>query len=207
MVGSQIVQHTMSMVTGFPFLTDEEFINGCEQLQVLSDYKLSIGVIPVLRLTRTVPLCEIQRTTTNSAQPDLPLKEGEEEEEEEEGEEEEEKEEEEDDDEAREEDVITDDEERETVMRKDIGARMTSSGQPPSLLVIYDVILSPSYRVPVVYIHPRKLAGYSLPSINQLRESIVPASNRSAIEGNGVCGALSMTVCLASNKSICGSVR
>lgn len=56
--------------------------------------------------------------------------------------------------------------------------------------LIYDIILSPSYRVPVVYIH----TNFPLSNTKQLYDLIVPQSSRSAMEETGVLGALSLTV-------------
>ena len=66
---------------------------------------------------------------------------------------------------------------------------------PQSLVITFDIILSPSYRVPVVFLQPKMSSGEcQLSYIEQLYDYIIPRSHRGAIQGTGVYGALSMTV-------------
>lgn len=67
-----------------------------------------------------------------------------------------------------------------------------------SVTVRFDIILSPSYRVPVVYITPSASANASrIPTMCEVRDLVVPHSYSSALEGAGVIGALSATVRIA----------
>jgi len=158
-----------AVTTVFPFLTDDEFYRACEQLQAVSEFRLLEGVVPSLSISRTVPLCDrVSCSPCSSAQED---QEG--------GNEVE-------DDIA----AVTDDEEDKVTIRK-IG---DTSGRKPHLVVVYDIVLSPSYRVPVVYLRPEQMSGHSRLSVEQFRNSVVPRSQRSAVESTGVYGALSMTV-------------
>lgn len=61
--------------------------------------------------------------------------------------------------------------------------------------VEYHIILSPTYRVPVLYfqvLHPLNKVGAN--SIEQILEHIVPIQLRDHIESIGVLGAISLTV-------------
>lgn len=63
-------------------------------------------------------------------------------------------------------------------------------------VVVYDILLSPSYRVPVLYITASLSLG-AVPrlSITEIYDAIVPMIARSALLAVGGLGALSMTVC------------
>ena len=67
-----------------------------------------------------------------------------------------------------------------------------------SLMVVYDIIHSPSYQVPVLYItfkqHPPDgLRMGSFPPPEEMYELLVPLSHRRQVQAVGVMGALSMT--------------
>ncbi|KAK3712567.1 hypothetical protein LTR37_009010 [Vermiconidia calcicola] len=76
---------------------------------------------------------------------------------------------------------------------------LSSSGNSVgSPAVLYDVIHSPSYQVPVLYITFKDFAAggtavKDLPSVDEAYELLVPDAYRSQIEAVGVLGALSMT--------------
>jgi len=157
------------VTTVFPFLTDGEFYRACEQLQAVSEYRLLDGVVPSLSITRTVPLCDpVPYSPSSSDQEGQGVGNDDE------------------DDIA----AVTDEEEDGATIRK-IG---DTSGRKPHLVVVYDIVLSPSYRVPVVYLRPEQISGHPRLNVEQFRNSVVPLSQRSAVELTGVYGALSMTV-------------
>ncbi|KAL1304991.1 hypothetical protein AAFC00_003895 [Neodothiora populina] len=65
----------------------------------------------------------------------------------------------------------------------------SDSNVPPAVRLDYEIMLSTSYRVPVVYMQCRD----SYLSIDQVYDALVPASGSSAMRAVGVLGALSMT--------------
>lgn len=72
---------------------------------------------------------------------------------------------------------------------------LVTSTETSSIILLYDIMLSPSYRVPVVYLQLKTGAvSCQMPDVEQLHDMVVPESRRSAMEATGVFGALSMTV-------------
>jgi len=63
----------------------------------------------------------------------------------------------------------------------------------PQKTVIYDIVHSPSYQVPVLYIHFSAESRPGLPKLDEVRDLLVPPSHRQQIDAVGVMGALSMT--------------
>ena len=64
--------------------------------------------------------------------------------------------------------------------------------------VVYDVVHSPSYQVPILYLTVTHLSARSSrsghsPSLDQVYDLLVPPSHRPQMEAVGVMGALSMT--------------
>jgi len=57
-------------------------------------------------------------------------------------------------------------------------------------LIFYDIVHSPSYQVPVLYI---TFTARALPTPAEMYDLLVPAAHRSAVDAVGVMGALSMT--------------
>jgi len=63
------------------------------------------------------------------------------------------------------------------------------------LMVEYDIVLSPTYQVPVLYFRIRD-AGCALPlSIDTLYRYVIPEQFKSQVESFGIIGGITMTVC------------
>jgi len=63
------------------------------------------------------------------------------------------------------------------------------------LMVEYDIVLSPTYQVPVLYFRIRD-AGCALPlSIDTLYRYVIPEQFKSQVESLGIIGGITMTVC------------
>lgn len=146
----------MVTIAEFPYISDDEFISACHQLQdscecsVLTDDTKAL----TLRFTRTVSSHDnISHTRSSEVW-----------------------------------------EAEDCVDEMDGGALVTST-ETTSIILLYDIMLSPSYRVPVVYLQLKTGAmSCQMPDVEQLHDMVVPDSHRSAIEATGVYGALSMTV-------------
>ena len=65
-----------------------------------------------------------------------------------------------------------------------------------SVMVEFDILLSPIYRVPVLNLSLNSII-FKLPTIEELYELLVPAALRKQIDGFGVLGGLSYGVSLA----------
>lgn len=63
-----------------------------------------------------------------------------------------------------------------------------------SLVVTYDVVLSPSYSVPVLYFSVEDSTGGPVMDLASIHADIVPVDFRHQVLGVGVIGAISMTV-------------
>jgi ubiquitin-like-conjugating enzyme ATG10 len=63
------------------------------------------------------------------------------------------------------------------------------------ILVQYDIVHSPSYQVPVLYVQINDTGSQAvrLPSVDEAYEMLVPQSRRAQIKAVGVMGGLSMT--------------
>lgn len=84
----------------------------------------------------------------------------------------------------------------ETVLvEEDDEALQPSTKRVKQTRVIYDIIHSPSYQVPVLYILFKELPGpsHGLPPPQQVYEMLVPTSQKEQIRVVGPMGALSMT--------------
>lgn len=63
------------------------------------------------------------------------------------------------------------------------------------LMVEYDIVLSPTYQVPVLYFRIRD-AGCALPPlIDTLYQYVIPGQFKSQVESFGIIGGITMTVC------------
>lgn len=155
----------MSDLTAFPFLSEQEFVQACEELQHGPDgWSLLAQASPVLRMTKLVSLPVQNKDTMHEDDDEYELDE-------------------------------TDEE------------ALPAKGARPSLVLTYDVLLSPSYRVPVVYLQTKMSSGDPyMPNVEQLYQLVVPEPWRDAVGHTGVYGALSMTVC-SSNISNRGTSR
>lgn len=151
------------MVSGFPFLTDQEFIEACEELERGSDYKLyTDSFVPTLRYTKYLPLPDRDSAISDAI-----------------------------DNRRTEYEHDQDD----TASDTDEEALPKNGKKESTFSIVYHVLLSASYRVPVVYLQPRCTSGGPAPlSLSQLYEAVVPGAHRSAVEAAGIYGALSMTV-------------
>lgn len=67
-----------------------------------------------------------------------------------------------------------------------------SSIREVSPAVIYDIVHSPSYQVPVLYLTFQRLSQRGPPSPEEVYELLVPASHKPQLQAVGVMGALSM---------------
>lgn len=146
----------MANLSEFPFISDDEFAQACNQLQDSCECSLFTDATNALtlRFTRTVsPHDKISRTGSSEVW-----------------------------------------EAEDCIDEIDEGALVTST-ETSSTILLYDIMLSPSYRVPVVYLQLKTGAvSCQMPDVEQLHDMVVPESRRSAIEATGVYGALSMTV-------------
>ena len=63
------------------------------------------------------------------------------------------------------------------------------------LMVEYDIVLSPTYQVPVLYFRIRDAGCTFPPSIDTLYQYVIPEQFKSQVEGFGIIGGITMTVC------------
>ena len=63
------------------------------------------------------------------------------------------------------------------------------------LMVEYDIVLSPTYQVPVLYFRIRDAGCTFPPSINTLYQYVIPEQFKSQVESFGIIGGITMTVC------------
>lgn len=68
-----------------------------------------------------------------------------------------------------------------------------SNTELPGCIVEYDIVLSPSYCVPVVYFTIYDEHGSMITDINAMYETIVPPAYRDHLRSFGVMGGISMT--------------
>lgn len=179
----------MSSRVEFPFLSEHDFLEACDKLQQGSTgwTFLSVDDSPTLRFRKVIPLQSSSHDEHHSVSHDgsdsvnqegTGDHEG--------GEDHEDEAEHGDEDEAEHGDE--DDDDDDALVRRE---------ESPSLIVSYDILLSPSYRVPVVYLQAKISHGrLAQLSVEQLCDHIVPKPWRSAVSDTGVYGALSLTVCL-----------
>lgn len=70
------------------------------------------------------------------------------------------------------------------------------TGDARTSLILYDIVYSPSYQVPVLYIRFtdffNKENGSRMPTLDQVYDLLVPAAQRAAMQQVGVMGALSL---------------
>lgn len=71
---------------------------------------------------------------------------------------------------------------------------------PPSnhIVIYYDVMLSPSYRVPVLYFAVSDIQHRYPPTMDTLYSHVIPPAFRAQIENVGVIGGITVTVRLHS---------
>lgn len=65
----------------------------------------------------------------------------------------------------------------------------------PGRIAIYDIVHSPSYQVPVLYLtfsEPKTMESVPLPSIDDIYQMLVPDSFKKPMRDVGIMGALSM---------------
>ncbi|KEQ85052.1 hypothetical protein M438DRAFT_318162 [Aureobasidium pullulans EXF-150] len=139
----------MEKVSAFPYLTEDEFVKACEDVQArLPDSALFAGEPPCLRITRRLAsACVADADHQEQLETYV--------------------------------EAFEDDDEEAIVK------------QPQSETIVtvqYDVLLSPSYRVPVVYM----TASPPLP-VSHFFDLVVPHHFQDAMRETGVMGALSMT--------------
>ncbi|KAG2165124.1 hypothetical protein JADG_004863 [Aureobasidium aubasidani] len=139
----------MKKVSAFPYLTEDEFVKACEEVQDrLPDSALFAGESPCLRITRRLAsACVADADHQEQLETHVEAFE------------------------ANDEEAIVKQPQSETVVT-----------------VQYDVLLSPSYRVPVVYM----TASPPLP-VSHFFDLVVPHHFQDAMRETGVMGALSMT--------------
>lgn len=68
------------------------------------------------------------------------------------------------------------------------------TGGNVNLKVTYDILLSPSYRVPVLHFSVRDSKGNPVVDQNTIFTEVVPPDFKSQVESVGVIGGISMTV-------------
>ncbi|KAH9844418.1 autophagy-related protein Atg10 [Teratosphaeria destructans] len=76
---------------------------------------------------------------------------------------------------------------------EDPEALQSVSSQKTETRVDYDIIYSPSYQVPVLYLTATPLSGTGPTSLAQIYDLLVPSQCRNQIESMGVMGAVSMS--------------
>lgn len=86
-----------------------------------------------------------------------------------------------------------DDDKLEEVLEDDPEA-LSSSPTPPSPIIHYDMLLSPTYRVPVLYISIHDPLHRYPPTLDTLYDHLVPAHFRPQTESVGVIGGITITV-------------
>lgn len=140
----------MEKVSAFPYLTEDEFVKACEEVQDrLPDSALFAGESPCLRITRRLAsACVADADHQEQLETHV--------------------------------EAFEDDDEEAIVKQPQSETFVT---------VQYDVLLSPSYRVPVVYM----TASPPLP-VSHFFDLVVPHHFQDAMRETGVMGALSMTV-------------
>ena len=62
-------------------------------------------------------------------------------------------------------------------------------------MVEYDIVLSPTYQVPVLYFRIRDARCALPPSIDTLYRYVIPEQFKSQVESFGIIGGITMTVC------------
>lgn len=60
-------------------------------------------------------------------------------------------------------------------------------------MVVYDIVHSPSFQVPVLYLSFKNLPSGRQPSIDELYQMLVPATYRSSIQAVGQLGAITLS--------------
>ena len=141
----------MDKVSAFPYLTTDEFVKACTQVQpLLSDSALFVDDSAYLRITRRLAAASV--VNADGQEPA--------------------------------------DSHLETPEDYDEEAIVKHVQNGSFVTVHYDILLSPSYRVPVVYM----TASPPL-SVSHFFDLVVPHHFRDAMRGTGIMGALSMTVC------------
>ncbi|RMZ74134.1 autophagy-related Atg10 [Pyrenophora seminiperda CCB06] len=79
---------------------------------------------------------------------------------------------------------------------------LSSALAPPAPVVHYDVLLSPTYRVPVLYISIHDLLHRYPPTLNTLYGHVVPEHFRPQVESVGVIGGITITNHPATGKPV-----
>ena len=77
---------------------------------------------------------------------------------------------------------------------------------PCSLTVHYDMILSPTYRVPVLYISIHDPLHRYPPTLNTLYAHLVPEHFRSQTESVGIIGGITITVRMTDGENVLGLI-
>ena len=86
-----------------------------------------------------------------------------------------------------------DDDELEEILEDDPEV-LSSSSTPPSSTIHYDMLLSPTYRVPVLYISFQDPLHRYPPTLDTLYGHLVPTHFRPQTESVGVIGGITITV-------------
>lgn len=63
----------------------------------------------------------------------------------------------------------------------------------PKLVVVYDIVHSSSYQVPVLYLNFESLPSGRLPSSDELYQMVVPNSYKASMQAVGQLGAITLT--------------
>lgn len=74
-------------------------------------------------------------------------------------------------------------------------ARSKPDNHSPGRIAIYDIIHSPSYQVPALYLtfsEPKTIKSVPLPTIDEIYQMLVPDSFKTPMRDVGIMGALSM---------------
>ncbi|KAF2098424.1 hypothetical protein NA57DRAFT_75671 [Rhizodiscina lignyota] len=81
----------------------------------------------------------------------------------------------------------------EEVDEEDVDALYRCAGDRESSTVAYNIVFSPSYRVPVLYLVLRKADGSLEQNIEEVYKLLVPEQQKEALSAHGPLGALTMT--------------
>jgi len=101
--------------------------------------------------------------------------------------------------------LYQDDDETEEIVEHDPEV-ICSTPTPPSLTVHYDMILSPTYRVPVLYISIHDPLHRYPPTLNTLYAHLVPEHFRSQTESVGIIGGITITVRVIDGENVLGLI-
>lgn len=79
------------------------------------------------------------------------------------------------------------------------------SGSLTRALIHYDIILSPVYRMPILYIHVSDSLHRYPPTMTTLQEHLIPPQFRAQTDGGGVLGGVSVNV--STESALCATLE